>query len=109
VPINGLMGMAALDSGFIFTSMILAAVSVFLIERRFLMAVFWSLAACALAFFGVIHSYAFVGNETVQVYGWNVGGRFAFGYLCFAAVFLLFHLWQRRRRKKGLPEELMAE
>ncbi len=108
VPINGLMGMAALDSGFIFTSMILAAISVFLIERRFLMAAFWSIAAGALAFFGVIHSYAFVGNETVQVYGWNVGGKFAFGYACFAAVFLFFHLWQRQRRKKGLPEELLA-
>ena len=39
VPINGFMGMAALESGFIFTSMILAAVSVFLIERDFLKAV----------------------------------------------------------------------
>jgi len=43
------------------------------------------------------------------VYGWNVGGRFAFGYACFAAVFLFFHLWQRQRRIKGLPEELLAE
>lgn len=109
VPINGFMGMAALESGFIFTSMILAAASVFLIERAFLKAAFWSLAAAALAFFGVIHSYAFVGNETIQVYGWAVGARFSFGYLCFAAVFLLFHWWQRQRRKKGLPEELLAE
>ncbi len=109
VPINGFMGMAALESGFIFTSMILAAASVFLIERDFCKAAFWSLAAAALAFFGVIHSYAFVGNETVQVYGWAVGAKFSFGYLCFAAVFLLFHWWQRQRRKKGLPEELLAE
>ena len=109
VPINGFMGMAALESGFIFTSMILAAVSVFLIERDFLKAAFWSLAAGVLSFFGVIHSFAFVGNETIQVYGWNVGGRFAFGYLCFTAVFMLFYVWQRRRRRKGLPEELMTE
>ncbi|MFA4949037.1 MAG: NCS2 family permease [Candidatus Krumholzibacteriia bacterium] len=109
VPINGFMGMAALESGFIFTSMILAAVSVFLIERDFLKAAFWSLAAGVLAFFGVIHSYMFVGNETIQVYGWAVGGKFAFGYACFAAVFLFFHLWQRQRRKKGLPEEFLAE
>jgi len=109
VPINGFMGMAALESGFIFTSMILAAVSVFLIERDFLKAAFWSLAAAVFAFFGVIHSYAFVGNETVQVYGWAVGTKFSFGYLCFTAVFLLFHWWRRQRRKKGLPEELIAE
>jgi AGZA family xanthine/uracil permease-like MFS transporter len=109
VQINGFMGMAALESGFIFTSMILAAISVFLIERDFLKAMFWSLAAGVLSFFGVIHSCAFVGNETIQVYGWNIGGKFAFGYLCFAVIFVAFHLWRRWRRKKGLPEELMAE
>lgn len=109
IPINGFMGMAALESGFIFTSMILAAVSVFLIERDFLKAAFWSFAAVVLSFFGVIHSCAFRGNETVQVYGWNVGGTFAFGYLCFTVVFVLFHLWLRWRRKKGLPEERLAE
>ncbi len=109
IPINGFMGMAALESGFIFTSMILAAVSVFLIERDFLKAAYWSLAAGALSFFGVIHSVAFVGNETTQVYGWNVGGPFTFGYLCFTAIFVVFYLWRRHRAKKGLPEELMAE
>ncbi len=109
VPINGFMGMAALESGFIFASMILAAISVFLIEREFIKAAFWSLAATALAFFGVIHSYAFVGNETIQVYGWAVGAKFAFGYVCFAAVFLFFHWWRRERRKRGLPEDLLGD
>ncbi len=108
-PISSLSGMAALESGFIFTSMILAAISVFLIERDFRKASMWSLAAAVLSFFGVIHSYAYVGNETVQVYGWNVGGRFAFGYFCFAAVFLLFHFWQRYRHKQGFSDELAAE
>jgi len=109
IPINGFKGMAALDSGFIFTSMILAAVSVFLIERDFLRAAFWSFAGAVLAFFGVIHSVSFQGNETVQVYGWNVGRTFAFGYLCFTIVFVLFYFWQRWRKKRGLPEELLAE
>ena len=45
----------------------------------------------------------------IQVYGWNVGGRFAFGYLCFTVVFIVFYLWQRSREKKGLPEELLSE
>ena len=97
IPINGFAGIPALDSGFIFTSMILAAVSVFLIERQFLKASLWSLAASALSFFGVIHSYRFQGNETLPVYGWAVGWRFAFGYLCFTCIFLAFHLWRRSR------------
>jgi AGZA family xanthine/uracil permease-like MFS transporter len=109
IPIDGFTGMAALESGFIFTSMILAAVSVFLIERDFLRAAYWSFAAAVLSFFGVIHSVAIRGNETVQVYGWNVGGKFAFGYICFTAVFVLFHFWLRWRRKKGLPTETLAE
>ncbi len=75
--------------------MILAAVSVFLIERQFLKASLWSLAASGLSFFGVIHSFRFEGNETLPVYGWAAGWTFAFGYLCFAAVFAAFHLWRR--------------
>jgi len=109
VPINGFTGMAALESGFIFTSMILAAISVFLIERDFLRAAFWSLAGGVLAFFGVIHSVSYVGNETAQVYGWGIGRLFTFGYLCFMVVFLGFHLWRRWRMKRGLPDELLSE
>lgn len=109
ISIVGFDGIVSLESGFIFTSMILASISVFLIERAFLRAACWAFAGAVLAFFGVIHSYAFVGNETVQVYGWDVGGRFAFGYVCFAVIFLFFHLWRRSRRAHGLPDETIAE
>jgi AGZA family xanthine/uracil permease-like MFS transporter len=109
IPINGFKGMAALESGFIFTSMILAAISVFLIERDFLRAAFWAFAGAVLAFFGVIHSVSFQGNETIQVYGWDIGRSFSFGYLCFTVVFLLFHFWRRWRKSRGLPEKLLAE
>lgn len=109
VPINGFLGLVALERGFIFTSMILAAISVFLIEREFLKASLWSIAAMLLSFFGVIHAYRFLGNETIGNVGWNTGGQFAFGYLCFGVIFLIFHFWQRGRRARGLPEELIEE
>ncbi len=109
VPINGFLGLVALNQGFIFTSMILAAISVFLIDRDFLRASLWSFAAMALSFFGVIHAYAFYGNDTISVFGWNKGGMFAFGYLCFGVTFVLFFLRQRWRRGRGLPEELLEE
>ena len=109
VPINGFLGIVALERGFIFTSMILAAVSVFLIEREFLKAFLWSVAAAILAFFGVIHTYVFEGNETLSVIGWNAGGKFAFGYLCFAVIFLVFYIRQRWRQNRGLPELLIDE
>lgn len=95
IPINGIMGMFALEKGFIFSSMILAAVSVFLIEKDFMKAVIWSGAGMILAFFGIIHTFRFTANDTVSVIGWNAGGEFAFGYLCFAAVFLAFYLYRR--------------
>lgn len=103
VPINGFLGMLALDKGFIFTSMILAAISAFLIDREFLKASLWSIAAAIIAFFGVIHAFAFSGNETVSVIGWNAGGSYAFGYLCFAAVFAIFYFWRRKGGGEEVP------
>jgi len=109
VPINGFTGMIALNSGFIFTSMILSAISVFLIERDFLKASFWSMAGAILSFFGLIHTYTFSGNDVLPLYGWNVGGKFAFGYLCFSVVFFLFHLWTWSHRRKGIEERYINE
>lgn len=101
IPINGFAGIPALEGGFIFISMILAAISVFLIERNFLKASLWSLAAAVLSFFGIMHSFRFEGNDTLPVYGWATGWRFAFGYLCFAAIFYLFHIWGRGHTEGG--------
>ena len=94
IPINGFYGLLALEKGFIFSSMILAAISVFLIEKEFLKASLWSIAAALLSFFGIIHTFEFSENETVSVIGWNAGGKYAFGYLSFAVVFMIFHLWK---------------
>jgi AGZA family xanthine/uracil permease-like MFS transporter len=80
--------------------MIAAAVSVFLIEREFLKASLWSAAAALMAFFGVIHSYEFSGNETVSVLGWNAGGPWALGWFAFALVFIAFHFWERAVKKR---------
>ena len=47
----------ALEQGFIFTAMILSAVTVHLIERRFVQAALWCLAAAALSTVGLMHDY----------------------------------------------------
>ena len=49
--------MISLERGFIFTSTILAAIGVFLIEKQYVRAAFWSLAAAILAALGIIHAY----------------------------------------------------
>src|SRR5262249_10557944 len=54
----------ALDQGFIFTSMILAAVTVAVIERQFRRAAGWCLVAALLSAVGLMHSYEFFEGGT---------------------------------------------
>jgi AGZA family xanthine/uracil permease-like MFS transporter len=107
ITINGFYGMIALERGFIFTSMILAAISVFLIDRDFLSAAWWSLAGLVLSFFGVMHTYKFVGNDITSDVSFAAGHNFSLGYLAFFLIFILFYLYGRKNRPD--PEQDRAE
>jgi AGZA family xanthine/uracil permease-like MFS transporter len=113
---NGFLlhGMIVLERGYIFTCMILAAVSAFLIDRRFASAAGWSLAAAALTALGLMHAYQLAGNapdylfafqrpaETATAYrAWGV----AAGYAAFAALFAAAGFWFARGREEGRPSE----
>ncbi|HEU4532704.1 MAG TPA: hypothetical protein VFS00_01255, partial [Polyangiaceae bacterium] len=78
-------GAFALEQGFIFTSMILAAATVAVIERKFAAASAWCAAAAALAAAGLVHSYAFTPGDTAvrlaPAWPW------ALGYAAMAALF----------------------
>jgi AGZA family xanthine/uracil permease-like MFS transporter len=102
ITINGFYGMVALERGFIFTSMILAAISVFLIDKKFLRAAYWSIAGLVLAFFGVIHTYQFVGNDVTSKVAIGEGISYSIGYLAFFVIFMLFHIYGK---KTGISEE----
>jgi len=78
-------GAFALEQGFIFTSMILAAATVAVIERRFARAGAWMSAAALLSLAGLMHGFAYVGGDTVQRLG--PAWEWAAGY---GAVALLF-------------------
>lgn len=58
-------GAFALEQGFIFTSMILAAATVAVIERKFVTAAGWCAAASLLSVAGLMHGYAFTPADTV--------------------------------------------
>lgn len=96
ITINGFYGMIALERGFIFSSMILASISVFLIEKKFFNAACWALSGMVLSFFGVIHAYALTGNEVVSDIGVGTGAAFSLGYVSFFVVFLFFHIYYRK-------------
>ena len=97
IMINGFYGMIALERGFIFSSMILAAISVFLIDKQFLSAAYWALAGVILSFFGIIHAFELTGNEAVSKIGVGTGLNYSLGYASFCLVFLLFHIYYRMK------------
>ena len=102
--VNGFLlhGMIVLERGYIFTCMILAAISVFLIDRRFVAAAAWSLAAAALTTIGLMHAYQLTGNVPDYLFAFQnpADGATAFrawsiaiGYLAFAGFFALTAIW----------------
>lgn len=79
-------GAFALEQGFIFTSMVIAAATVAVIERKWITAAAWSAAASVLSALGLMHGYAFTPADTVidlaPAWPW------ATGYAVMALVFV---------------------
>jgi adenine/guanine/hypoxanthine permease len=107
--VNGFLihGMNLLSSGYIFTCMILAAVSAYLIDRKFFRAGVWALFGAGLTLVGLMHAYQLSGNvvsfyfifQAAPPAGQGVGFHalsIAVGYLLAAAVFFAFGLYHRR-------------
>jgi len=82
-----LRGAFALEQGFIFTSMILAASVVEVIERRFARAGGWMLLGAAGSAAGLVHSYRYVPGDTTILLA--PAWPWAAGYLAVAALFFL--------------------
>ncbi|MHC4091667.1 MAG: NCS2 family permease [Planctomycetota bacterium] len=63
--VNGFLihGMNLLSSGYIFTCMILAAISAYLIDGKFFRAGVWALVGAVLTFVGLMHAYQISGND----------------------------------------------
>jgi AGZA family xanthine/uracil permease-like MFS transporter len=80
-------GAFALEQGFVFTAMILAAATVCIIERRFVRAALWCTSASLLSAVGLVHAYRFTSTDTAldlaPAWPW------AAGYAIMAACFLL--------------------
>ncbi|MBI2347704.1 MAG: NCS2 family permease [Deltaproteobacteria bacterium] len=89
-------GMISLERGFIFTSMILAAIGVFLIEREFFRAAFWSLAAAVFAAIGIIHAYELTPGGVATRFGFLASPEFTVSYLLLFVLFLAVGWWERK-------------
>ncbi len=95
-----LQGMAALERGFIFTSMILAAMAAALIDRAPARAAGWALLGAGLSWTGVIHAFEITASGVVSPFGWGKAPAVAGGYLMMA---LLFAFAGRQKPKAGPP------
>ena len=79
-------GAFALEQGFIFSSMIIAATTVAVIGRHFTTAALWCSAAALLSMAGLMHSYTFTPGDTVI--DMSPAWPWAVGYSVMALVFM---------------------
>jgi len=92
-------GAFALEQGLIFSAMILATVTVHILDRQFGKAAVWCLGAAALSWVGLLHSYQWTIGDTVIALGWGVGAPWAAGYGLFALL-LLYAQWQKPQESR---------
>ena len=74
-------GMIALERGFIFTSMLLAAMTACLLDGRFRIAANWAFAAALFSSIGIIHGYRITDHAIINAYGPATTWPFVIGYL----------------------------
>jgi len=101
LPISG---MIALERGFIFTSMLLAAMTACLIDRHYKAATGWALLAALLSFSGLIHGYSITPHAIVNAYGPSAAWPFTVGYLTAGLLFWLLGSHAQRREPKHAGE-----
>lgn len=92
-------GMISLERGFIFTSMILAAMTVCLIERKYRAAAAWAGVAAAVSATGLMHGYELAGGAVVNAYGPSHTWPFVLGYMGIAVVFVVLGWRQDKPRQ----------
>lgn len=90
-------GVISLNQGFLLSSMILASILVFLIERQFLKAAAWTAAAAALSMLGLIHAYRLTPAGVQNAFGFWEAPGFALAYAASALLMLLAHRQGRRQ------------
>ena len=80
--------MISLERGFIFTSMIFAAMGVALIERQFFKAGIWSLIAAVFSAVGIIHAYDLTPGGINSRFEILAAPEFVVAYSLLALLFL---------------------
>ena len=80
-------GMIALNQGFIFTSMLLAAMTASLIDHHYRAAAGWAALAALFSVTGIIHGYSITPHAILNAYGPQAAWPFTAAYAVMAATF----------------------
>ncbi len=81
-------GLMTLKAGFLFSATFLAAIGVFLAERRFARAALWAASAAGFAIFGLMHAYTLTPTGLREEIRPGFAWPMALGYLALAGVAL---------------------
>ena len=92
-------GILRLNEGSLLISMIFAAVMVFLIERKFDKAAYWTFSASLFSFTGLIHTYIITDAGVLNGFGSTWAPSFALMYLLVGGIFLFLHYRQKSNSK----------
>ncbi len=98
-------GMIVLERGFIFTSMIWAAIATFLIDRQFFKAAATSGIAAALAFIGLIHAYEITADGITSPFYPGAGSDWAIAYFVCALFLLACHAYLKKWPQPDHPNK----
>jgi AGZA family xanthine/uracil permease-like MFS transporter len=88
-------GLIGLSQGSLVSSMLLTAILVHIIERRFDRAALWALLASVFSAIGLIHAFRVAPEGIVAVFGCLASPGFALSYMAVAVMLGAFH-WYRR-------------
>lgn len=84
-------GIFALNQGFLVSAMVLTAMLVYIIERKFLAAAGWATAAAVCSFFGLMHAYTLTPFGIRPAFGFGTALDFAGMYLLSAVILAVLH------------------
>ncbi|MCG3199667.1 MAG: hypothetical protein GHCLOJNM_04191 [bacterium] len=95
------LGLIALNQGFILSCMIWAAAAVALIERTFFAAAIWMLTAAVLSAVGLIHSHRMLNGFVANHFGLWTAPQFTVAYLLVAVLFTCFGAWLNKHPQES--------
>lgn len=102
-------GALALEQGQILSAMLLAAMTVFIIERQFASAGGCMLIAASMSWIGLMHSYRWMPSDTVLEPGWGNGASWAIGYTLLALLFFGAEIHHRRLKPEAPPHRASGQ